>query len=655
MTKKPHIPPFLLFIVDFLLLNISFFGMNYWERGTFEPSPLYVKLLIAFYFIWLFVSLFTKKFRFDFSKGYRALMLLLARSTVYILYCVALMVVMMGLHGFSRLQVFGTCGLFFIGEVIVFSLWYALYHRTGIAYDGMDYAKTKTKTKTLIVVSVGDFLLVTGVFFIMNYIKRGTFILSLDYQKLLLIIYGLWFLTGLITRKFNAGYRNYFFAMAQWTKAVVFMGATIAVFVFAFRLFYYSRGQIFGFFVVLLMAEAVLYFVYYVRNANGKNEGDIESIEEATSAIKQENLSFDIDIAALRARLTKPVRKKLQEVYLDSPEVFDFLDHTLDLSGIIRAESAIIYRSELSHQKTTDPSHVRLLVNLERVNNMCWINRYFLEAHNMLVPGGYFVGRAHTIALCKKRFFEKYPKYFSQGLYFVNYIFRRVFPKLPVTKRLYFMITKGENRAISRAETLGRLCFCGFKIVAERVIGDDLYFIVQKVKTSSVDESPSYGPIVRFNRVGSNGGNMEVYKFRTMHPYSEYLQEYIYEMNDLRQGGKIKGDFRVTTLGRFMRKTWLDELPMLYNWIRGELNLVGVRPLSYQYFDLYPEDLRELRKKVVPGLIPPFYADLPKTFDEICESERRYIKAYMAHPVRTQWVYFWKAFHNIVFKGARSR
>ena len=202
-----------------------------------------------------------------------------------------------------------------------------------------------------------------------------------------------------------------------------------------------------------------------------------------------------------------------------------------------------------------------------------------------------------------------------------------MFPKLLVTKKLYFMITKGENRAISRAETLGRLCFCGFKIVAEKEIGDDRYFIAQKVKTSSIDENPSYGPLVKFSRVGLNGGNISVYKFRTMHPYSEYLQQYIFEMNKLQQGGKFKNDFRVTTLGKFMRKTWLDELPMLYNWIKGEINLIGV---------------------------PPFYADLPKTFDEICESERKYVNAYLRNPARTQWMYFWKAFGNIVFRGARS-
>jgi len=123
----------------------------------------------------------------------------------------------------------------------------------------------------------------------------------------------------------------------------------------------------------------------------------------------------------------------------------------------------------------------------------------------------------------------------------------------------------------------------------------------------------------------------------------------------LLQGGKFHSDFRVTTIGKFMRRIWLDELPMLYNWVKGELQLVGVRPLSLQYANLYSAELQEMRKKVKPGLIPPFYADKPETFDEICESERRYIEAYLAQPIKTQWVYFWRAVYNIVVKGARSK
>jgi len=213
------------------------------------------------------------------------------------------MVVIIGLGGFSRIHIFGTCGLLFLTEVVVFSVYYISSHKTNISYAGADDAKPRAKPKLLSILLVSDFLLVTFIFFIVNYFKRGTFGLSHEYEKLLLIIYGLWFVTALITRKFNAGFRNYYYAMAQWTKAIVFMAATMAVIIFAFKLFYYSRFQMFGFFLLLILAESVLYYVYYVLSRSGKNDGDIESIEEVRSVIRQEALSLDIDIEELRSAL----------------------------------------------------------------------------------------------------------------------------------------------------------------------------------------------------------------------------------------------------------------------------------------------------------------------------------------------------------------
>ena len=159
---------------------------------------------------------------------------------------------------------------------------------------------------------------------------------------------------------------------------------------------------------------------------------------------------------------------------------------------------------------------------------------------------------------------------------------------------------------------------------------------------------------MRLKRTGFNGKIITVYKFRTMYPYSEFLQEYIYQKNDLERGGKFRDDFRITDWGRFMRATWLDELPGLYNWLKGDLKLFGVRPLSKQYLALYTKELRELRKKVVPGLVPPFYADLPETLPEIIESELRYIKSYLEAPLKTQARYTWKSYKNIIVNGARS-
>jgi lipopolysaccharide/colanic/teichoic acid biosynthesis glycosyltransferase len=139
-----------------------------------------------------------------------------------------------------------------------------------------------------------------------------------------------------------------------------------------------------------------------------------------------------------------------------------------------------------------------------------------------------------------------------------------------------------------------------------------------------------------------------------MHPFAEYIHQYIFEKHQLEESGKIKDDFRITSWGRFFRKTLLDELPMLVNWLKRDLKLVGVRPLSETFFKTYPEDLRKERSVFKPGLIPPFYADMPSGIEAVWESERKYLSRYKKHPWRTDFVYFFRALNNILFHHAKS-
>ena len=106
-----------------------------------------------------------------------------------------------------------------------------------------------------------------------------------------------------------------------------------------------------------------------------------------------------------------------------------------------------------------------------------------------------------------------------------------------------------------------------------------------------------------------------------------------------------------------MRKLWIDELPMIWNLLRGDIKLVGVRPLSPHYFSLYTPEMQELRTRTKPGLLPPAHASAmgKVTLKEIQETERIYLEQYMKHPFKTDWVYFWRIVTNILFKGARSK
>lgn len=295
-----------------------------------------------------------------------------------------------------------------------------------------------------------------------------------------------------------------------------------------------------------------------------------------------------------------------------------------------------------------------LIVKEERINDIRFINKYFEEVNKQLEIGGIFMGNVETYSVRINRILKKFPPPLNRIYLIFDTLLVRVSPKFWLTKNLYFNITKGKGRVLSKAETYGRLYSCGFEILDEKYKYNKIYFTVKKVKEPLFPKTPSYGFLIKLKRVGKNENPINVYKFRTMHPFSEYLQEYIFQKNDLQDGGKIKDDFRISSHGKIMRKFWIDELPMLYNLLKGELKLVGVRPLSQHYFSLYTKELKELRVKTKPGLIPPFYVDMPVTLKEIIASEIKYLKAYEKRPYYTDFIYLFKSMNNILIKRKRS-
>ncbi len=295
------------------------------------------------------------------------------------------------------------------------------------------------------------------------------------------------------------------------------------------------------------------------------------------------------------------------------------------------------------------------ITNLHKINDFLRINKFIESVNTKLPYGGIFIDNAETFELRKKRILNKYPVFVNYFYYFFDFLFTRVFPKLPLFKKIYFFITLGRNRVLSKAEVLGRLYSCGFECIEERYIDETLYFAFRKTKEPYYDPNPSYSPLFRMNRIGEGGKMIGIYKFRTMYPYSEYLQEFVIGKHGISGEGKPENDFRLNDWGKFLRKYWIDELPQLINLLKGEIKLVGVRPLSKHFFNLYSEELKKKRLGHKPGLIPPFYVDMPKSFESIMESEMKYLILYERSPFRTDVSYFFKALYNIIFKGARSK
>lgn len=290
----------------------------------------------------------------------------------------------------------------------------------------------------------------------------------------------------------------------------------------------------------------------------------------------------------------------------------------------------------------------------DHLNAIRHLNRYLRKANEKLKQDGYFACAFDTAQKRRAQIFDRYPHFIASIVYFFDFIWHRIFPKLFLTRRFYYWCTKRIRKVFPRPEVLGRLYYCGFEVVSEQYIHDRYCLIAQK-KRPPCTETHFYGLIIKLKRVGKDGKLFNVYKFRTMYAYSEFLQTYVYQNNDLDEGGKFKDDYRVTEWGRVLRKLWIDELPMIVNILKGQMKLVGVRPLSQQYFDLYDKEIQQLRTKTKPGLLPPYYVDMPETLEEIQASEKRYLDAYFEHPLKTDWKYFWKIIGNILFKGERSK
>lgn len=109
--------------------------------------------------------------------------------------------------------------------------------------------------------------------------------------------------------------------------------------------------------------------------------------------------------------------------------------------------------------------------------------------------------------------------------------------------------------------------------------------------------------IFRQERIGLNKRRFRIYKFRTMVADAEALQLQLESRNEA-QGPvfKIKDDPRITRIGRFLRKTSIDELPQLFNVLEGEMSLVGPRPLPVRDYMGFNEDWQRRRFSVRPGI-----------------------------------------------------
>ena len=186
----------------------------------------------------------------------------------------------------------------------------------------------------------------------------------------------------------------------------------------------------------------------------------------------------------LRERMSKwTSRDNYDEVmeYLSSYEtkhapLFDFEHAPVELRELIayafqpRSEERSKWLNDFSANTWSVPDgEAKVLLAEDHLNAIRYVNRYMREANAKLAEDGYFVCSFDTAQKHRALIYSKHPRFLAHIIYFFDFIWHRVCPKLGLTRRFYYFCTKKVRKVFPRPEILGRLYYCGFDVVCEQL------------------------------------------------------------------------------------------------------------------------------------------------------------------------------------------
>jgi lipopolysaccharide/colanic/teichoic acid biosynthesis glycosyltransferase len=643
-------------ILDGIFLAIAFFAVYWLRRGNLLIDERFREFLPVLFLTWFLVTILSKKFKILKKQDYFSRLQPYWGAAIIFVSLLMLLLYVMGWIYLSRFIIFGSIGMYFVMESLYLAF-HLLFLRRRDPGRPIPFA---------VFFFLIEITALVAVFYSIYFSKRDTFRLEEKYQLALMGMFFAWLLISLLVHRFkvktDSGFWKAFIPF--WQSEALILG------LISFSIFVATRGSmsrliIFGSIAAFALLENLVVLAYYgVFQFKVAEEDPAELLadELAHPQVATEIAAEDIEeIVKEKYRFQEKddsqeiLKNKIERLFLNKfQDVYDFIKQYVDLSHFDLLSSVYLFAADIFNIDIFEDDSLSLFFNFEKVNNFRYVNRVLIALNKKIKKGGVFIGCFESYDQRRQRIFSKFHRWFARIFYVVDFIYKRIMPKLPFLKRIYFFFSRGKKRVFSRTEVLGRLYYCGFEVIGMRPINNIDYFIAKKTREPRSDPRPSYGPVFRQRRLGKSGKIIHIYKLRTMHPFAEYLHQYIFDKHQLEESGKIKGDFRITSWGRFFRKTWLDELPMLVNWLKRDIKLVGVRPLSETFFKTYPEDLKIERLEFKPGLIPPFYADMPSGIEEVWDSERMYLSKYKKHPFFTDFIYFFKALNNILFHHAKS-
>ena len=277
--------------------------------------------------------------------------------------------------------------------------------------------------------------------------------------NLFFVFLGIWILVSILFGKYSFEKRNnYILSLSPIIRSNFIILAFVSILLLFYKDLQYSRMVFFGTYSTSFLAEIIITLIFFYNKkltfeadkqeqyrqllihqnkANGnKNEKvynqitDHDAVKGMIEAVLEKGLDDKI--------LTQIVAQNKQLIEKESGEkVYQlFAKHTN-----VRSLKNMIFSTTTTFNIEKQPfSNYDSLLNLQRVNDIRRINKFFETVNLKLRRGGIFIGCVETKNLRKRRIFRKYRTGISHLYYFFDFIFKRVMPKLPVAKKIYFLL-----------------------------------------------------------------------------------------------------------------------------------------------------------------------------------------------------------------------
>ena len=186
--------------------------------------------------------------------------------------------------------------------------------------------------------------------------------------------------------------------------------------------------------------------------------------------------------------------------------------------------------SDLQKVNLTDDFHnegKKIIYVFKPINKCSFFQKRIHKLRKEINDDQYLIFRFQTLKGRIRRIEKKRPRFLAKTQVGLEFLVFRLIPRLIIFRKIYAYLSKETILILSKAEGLGRIVFSGFDIDRVESSVSYSYVLASPSDKNYSSKKPSFGPIYGMPRIGKNGKIITVFKIRTMHPYSEFLHEYI--------------------------------------------------------------------------------------------------------------------------------